>query len=494
MKLSKFVFLSIIIILMGSSLQADISEIETKIKEVEGNKTTYSGIVGAAAVIDKCIQFVNINVKGCWTGYNTASGKNLANGYAAQEEVNKSKTNIVSPTTDTHVAAQESVTLLKASLLSCENQISPIVPEKCKEVCNIAEMQQVVSESTPTNPDENIITQGENAVGELTSLKEFCTRQGLGVISKFKGDIYPIESIAASTAATLKDVNAGGGEGQGDPPAAAAATAPDQPGSTPEEKKGWFTADNLKKVGIGAALGGGAMYLLNSKKNKDKDKEKKEAEANKAAQEQVTPDQKEKDFQNGFAYDANGKKVNCQSAETYLTPECKPVLLNFCGKTTNANNASCNAFVGNYCATATASQAFCLTQAVSTYCAQTGPLISQNPSCQWLGARPANCAREPETSACLLGSGWTAAKLSEECPKYPYDPLCKAHDEGKKVLQLDGDASAVADLNSSGGGLSSLINTTDQASSSTSSVNLFGAGSAALSDLCARGQLVNCSN
>lgn len=460
------------------------------------NEGAYSKVPGADNLINECKRVIDEDIGQCWGLYSSASM--LSNSLLLDaDRVIHSENSAYNQTSVAGRAVYQSKERFNSAHRSCSSLLagstSPEAPTakigKCEEVCAQNKMQALIDEAlkkaTEANPEDkpNVEEVGKKASENLTSRREFCNTDGQNILSKLKDTINTTGSLAENIKRT--------GEGFHAQSSSDVWVDPDtgKIHKIDPEKKGLFTTDNLKKVGIGAAAGAGAMYFLNSSKDKkEKDKKEKEEQAN--ATQQATADQKEKDFQNGYAYNASGVRVNCQSAAEFSTPECKSVLLNFCGKDENSNNASCNAFASNYCSGADASQSFCLNQSVRLYCAQTGPYISANPSCQWISARPTNCSRQPESSACLLN--WTAAKISEECPKYPYDPLCKAHKEGKKVLQLESAAAAVADLNATGGGLNSIINSTDQASAS-SSVNLFGAGSAAIADLCATGQLTNCN-
>lgn len=475
-----------------------------KARGEDSSTDSYNLIPEAKKIIDGCQKVIDVDIKSCIDGF--AHAQSASTEILTTAQKNLTTKNVQVDTIDSLQAIRKAKNIFKIQNINCIGRVGTglgvatppsTTKNKCEAMCGdekLKELENRISQAKTNNlqQSEQISKQGDAARGELEEAYTSCSIARNQVLDQFANvqkstdDLNGFIKVTKNGFSTNGEAAATTQEAE----AAGATTSTEDPsGKKSEDEKGLkdkvmgaFTPDNLKKVGLGAAVGAGAMHFLGgSEKEKDDDKDGN-------SNQQVSAEQKEKDFQNGYTYSPTGERINCQSIETYMTPDCKPVMLNFCGKSTNANNASCNAFAGSYCSAATGSQSFCLGNSARIYCTQTGPHISQNPACQWISSRPANCARQPESSACLLN--WTVARLTEECPKYPYDPLCKAHEEGKEVLQTEG--TLLAENNAAGGGLSSLINSTDQASKATTSVNLFGAGSAALSDLCVRGVLVNC--
>jgi hypothetical protein len=225
----------------------------------------------------------------------------------------------------------------------------------------------------------------------------------------------------------------------------------------------------------GAAVVGTVLIVDHMHDKKDKKKAK----------------QRERDFQNGIAITEEGQKLNCLTQENYLNKECQPVMFNYCGKTENVEKAGCVAFNVGYCNTPDSAQAYCISGAATTYCKKDG--VTENPSCQWLAARPASCAKEPNNISCL--TKMTPDELTAECPKYPNDPLCLAHVAGKVVSQPTGSTWSSGDTAYVGkggrrgtGGSLEGITTLDQASRAPGK-SLWQSNSSAYGGLCASGQL-----
>lgn len=234
------------------------------------------------------------------------------------------------------------------------------------------------------------------------------------------------------------------------------------------------------KFAAGAAAVGGGVVLLNMKKDKDeKDDKKKEAK------------KKDAEFQSGTTYNAQGEKINCLLPETFADAECRPVLLNYCGKAENSSKAGCEAFRNSYCNDADAPQAYCLASSAKNYCGQAvaGVDKTQSPSCLWMSGRPSSCIKNPEEIQCL--TKMSPEQLTSTCQNFLSDPLCQAHLMGRVVTQPTGTTwSRGAASTNSESGLNGLVGSASQSSTGGS---LLGSQTSTYKSLCASGQLVNCN-
>jgi hypothetical protein len=249
------------------------------------------------------------------------------------------------------------------------------------------------------------------------------------------------------------------------------------------------TAKSIKiGAAVTAAVVGGAVMYKNHRDDKKEEARKEEIKRN---------------YENGIIVTDKGEQLNCLTDNTYNSLECRPAMFNYCGKSANSGKAGCTAFANSYCATANASQAYCMARSAKTYCAQTGALIPQSPACEWMAARPTTCNAQPENLQCLTSA--TPAQLTTKCATYPSDPLCQAFRAGKVVTQPAGSSfssEGTAVATSTGTGtttLNGLVSGTTGAtngsttSSSTSGTSLLGSATTPMQRMCAAGQLTNCN-
>ncbi len=466
-------------------------------------KTLYVRVPEVGQQIRECASRAQTSTGNCWRSFKTSVEKSAAEVGQTQAIVTTAK-GAASALEGAKPPIQNSYNAFSNGLSYCTSQLSETT---CTEdICSTAVIDEkveqakkkVVTEAESMQAPENqqysfsehgkIELEKERAYGELSEINRVCTANLAKVRSAFSSGMQEVTKTLGSMDVTRDQIKAAMGE-SATPEVISAID--NTPKSTGAKIVDWVKENPGKTAAIAGGAGLlGYMALKKDKKDKDDDKN---------GNGKVGAEQKEKEFQNGYAYNSLGERVNCLTNESYMSGDCKPVMLNFCGKKENTAMNACATFTGTYCAQSSASQSFCMAQQARTFCEQqSGPYSASTPACQWIAARPSNCVRQPEGRACLYNS--TAAKITASCPSFPNDPLCSAFKEGKDILQVaptqaETAAAENADIpgadNESGRASLNALVATDQ-SSVTGNVNLLGDSSEALAALCKAGQLIHC--